>query len=114
MENLVTLLNSKKELNGLTTRTINFKKENDKIFHIKDIKNMVKSLDTQYKNKKLTPQYVVRGINKLGVMTIKPSEKDIESMGEELEDYLAGRVVSNTKFQEFTQIQIIVKYKIKK
>jgi hypothetical protein len=76
---------------------------------------MVKSLDNQYKkNKNLKPQYVVRGMNRLGVFTIKPSEKDIESMGEELEDYLAGRVVSDTKFQEFTQIQIIVKYKIKK
>ena len=79
MENLKTLSNLQKEVNGLTTRTINFKKENDKIFHIKDIKNMVKSLDNQYKkNKNLKPQYVVRGMNRLGVFTIKPSEKDIE------------------------------------
>jgi hypothetical protein len=107
MNNFVVLQNKKFNVGNVTKQKINIGMAKKKPLKQKDIKEIVKKLSEKFvKEKDQEPKILVRGMNQLGVWTLKAYEEGIDEMFEDEEDYLSGRVKDKSTFQEFDQIEI--------
>jgi hypothetical protein len=107
MEKFVVLKNEPFNVGKVQKQRVVLKHSNNTPMKPKDVKQIVKSLRQKYINtKNKEPKILVRGYDALGAFCLKSYEQDIDDMFEDLEDYLRGRVKDDTRFREFTQIEI--------
>ena len=95
----------------LKKRTIQIGKNNNGKIHLKNIKQLVQVISKKYedKKKKKPSKILVRGLNILGAFThtLLGSDENIDDMFETIDDYLNGRVLTSTNFQDVYQVQIV-------
>lgn len=118
MEKFVVLKNEKIKVGNIKKQKINIsmKKKtlgqgptltSGKPLKQKDIKEIVQQLSDKFKREKdEDAKILVRGMNELGVWTLKGYDESIDEMFEDEEEYLSGRVKDSGKFQHFQQIEI--------
>jgi hypothetical protein len=95
----------------LKKRTIQIGKTNNKKINLKNIKQLVQAISKKYEisKKKKPSKTLVRGLNILGEFThsFLATDENIDDMFETIDDYLNGRVLTTTKFQDVYQVQIV-------
>lgn len=107
MEKFVVLKNEKIKVGNIKKQKINIAMKKKKPLKQKDIKEIVQQLSDKFKREKdEDAKILVRGMNELGVWTLKGYDESIDEMFEDEEEYLSGRVKDSGKFQHFQQIEI--------
>jgi hypothetical protein len=107
MDKFTVLKNEKFKVGNVNKQKINIGMKKKKPLKQKDIKEIVKKLSEKFlREKGQEPKILIRGMNTLGVFTIKSYAESIDDMFEDEEDYLSGRVKNSDKFQEFDQVEI--------
>jgi hypothetical protein len=95
----------------LKKRSIQIGKTNNKKINLKNIKQLVQAISKKYEvsRKKKPSKTLVRGLNILGEFThsLLATDENIDDMFETIDDYLNGRVLTTTKFQDVYQVQIV-------
>lgn len=101
------LKNESYKVGDIKKQRVIVKHEDNSYMNLKDVKTIVQQLENKFKAKhKKEPKILVRGLDILGMFTLKSYEEDVEDMFENMEDYLRGRAKDTTKFKEFTQVEI--------
>lgn len=107
MEKFTILKNETFNVGGIQKQRIIIKDKQNKPMKPKEVKKIVQLLNKKYiDTKKKDPKILVRGMDTLGQMTLKGYDEPIDDMFEDVEDYLNGRVKANTKYLDFTQVEI--------
>ena len=107
MEKYSVLKNETFDVGTIKKQRVVIKQNNNKPMKPKDVKKLVQLLEKKYiDNKHKEPKILVRGMGIGGVFNLKSYDEPIDEMFEDVEDYLKGRVKSDTKYLDFTQIEI--------
>ncbi len=107
MDKFSVLKNESFNVGSIQKQRVVIKQNNNKPMKPKEIKKLVQMLEKKYiDNKKKDPKILVRGMGIGGVFNLKSYDEPIDEMFEDVEDYLKGRVKSDTKYLDFTQVEI--------
>ena len=107
MEKFTILKNESFNVGPTQRQKIVIKHKKNTPMNPKEIKTLVRMLEKKYIDKKhKEPKIIVRAYDELGLFCLKSSTDSIDDMFEDFEDYLKGRVKDDTKYKQFTQIEI--------
>lgn len=106
------LIGKEKKIGKIKEKAIKVTREDGKMMDPADVREFVENLiagaDQKFKEYKM----MIRGLNVTGWWTLKSFQQDELNL-QELDEYLDGKVKSDSKFGKLYQMQVFISYTLK-